>query len=205
MAEEEDQFFQVGNAQFIVEPIQRMGDRMGDPRFGEHPLQIVNVLTGRLEFAMLGFGDTPGEDLHPAVVFREIGGDLFAEDYARLLCNRQATLDAVVIRERDKLHPRCPQPRIKRERIGVAVREIQPPEQPFRRPVAVAGMEMEIGFGKHALLGRLPHIPPTCPASRFIYTWTKYWPPWTRSLGSYVTIQYGPLSAEVSDFGLESK
>ena len=168
MTEEQDQFFEVGDAQLVVEPVERVGDGVGDPLPGQNPLQIVNILAGGLDGAVLGLGDAPGEDLHPAAILGKMRGDLLAEESARLIRDGQAAVDGVVVGEGDKLHSRRAQSLAEGKGIGVAVREVEPSKQPFRRAVAMAGMKVEIGLGRHGQCGRWPYLPPTCPASRFM-------------------------------------
>jgi hypothetical protein len=60
------------------------------------------------------------------------------------LCYREAAVDRVVVGDRDEIHPAFAQQPVKFLWIGATVRKIEPPKEPFFRPRATAGVNMEI-------------------------------------------------------------
>jgi hypothetical protein len=69
---------------------------------------------------------------------------LFANKSLRLVRNRQTTVNAIVIGDGDKIHPALAQLRIKIDRLGAAVRKIEPPEKPVFRTRTKLRVNMKI-------------------------------------------------------------
>ncbi len=99
------------------------------------------------------FGNSPNQDVNLAWVLREIGGDLLADKGIRQIANLQTAIDRVVVGDRDEIHPALDKLSMELPRIGVTIRKIEPPKQPFLRPRAETGVNVEVTFA-HIYLER---------------------------------------------------
>ena len=96
---------------------------------------------------MLGLGDPPHKQVDTAFVLGEIDGHLLADNRPGQVRDLEASSDRIVVGKRDKLHPGLPQPVIRLERIRIACRKIQAPEDPIGSTVAVASVNVQVGTG----------------------------------------------------------
>ena len=144
MLEEEDEPFEVGGFELAVDAVKRVRDRMADVRFLQVTLQVVNVLPKSRDFGMLRFRNSPDEQVKFARILGEISRNLLADKSLTQLRYFEIPVDRVMIGDRDVIHPALSQEPIELARIGIAVRKIEPPKEPFLRPRAEARMNVEI-------------------------------------------------------------
>src|SRR4029077_5787635 len=144
MFEEKDQPLQMRGGELAVDAIERVGDSVRNSIFCQVLLQLENVATEDGNIVMLRWRYPPNEHMNLTRILRKIGGNLFANKSQRLICNRQTTVNAVVIRDGDKIHPVLAQLRVNIKRLGATIRKIKPAEKPVFRTRAKLGMNMKI-------------------------------------------------------------
>ena len=148
MLKEQHQLFDVGRIEPVIEAVERMRDGVRELLRREVALQLVDILPHRLDFPMLALIESPNEHVHLAPVLGKARPNLFAEKDAGAIRDFEAAIDPIVIGERHAIHPALAQLIVERARLGIALRQSDATEQPFRCAVTVAGVEMEIGFQK---------------------------------------------------------
>jgi hypothetical protein len=146
MFEKEDQSFNVRCLQLAINAEKRMGDGVNEVSPLQELLEIENIIAKRDDFRVLRFGQAPHQEVNFARILREISRNLLANECVGQVRETQATVDRVVVGQRKEIHSRSLQLGVQLARIGVAVRKIEPPEEPFFRTVAVTRMEMEIAL-----------------------------------------------------------
>ena len=146
VAEEQDQLLEMRLGERSMGAVERVGDRMGESRLREKPLEFVHVLPERLDLAVLFLGDPPHQHMHRAPVLREKRGYLLADKHPREIRNLQAALNPVMVGESHPIHSAPFQLGVEIPRRGVTVGDSRLSQQPFRSAVTVQGMQVEIGF-----------------------------------------------------------
>ena len=135
--------------EFLIEPVKGMRNGVREIFGGEILLEIVDVLAGACDFAMLRLGDAPDEHVDLAAVLGKPGGDLFGDEGAGEIGDLEAAVDVVVIGDGDEVHAALAEQGVELARIGVAVGDIEPAKQPLRGAVAVAGVDVEVDLRGH--------------------------------------------------------
>ena len=97
--------------------------------------QLVDVGTQLLNPAKLVFIHTEYQNVHFATVFGKIGGRLVRDERAGQVGNLQRAIDAVVIRDGDKIHPPLPRRFVNLERLDKALGGADAAQKPFAGPV----------------------------------------------------------------------
>lgn len=77
-----------------------------------------------------------------AGIVRKIRRDLFTDKSARQMRNLEATLDRIMIRDGDVIHPALEQLGMQLFRVRITVGKIQASEKPFFRTRAVTRVNM---------------------------------------------------------------
>jgi len=144
MFEQKNESFQMRGPELAVDAVEGVGDGVDDSIFRQISLELENVAAEDRDILMLGLRDSSDEHVNLTWILRKIGGNLFANKSLRLFRNRQATINAVVIGDGDKIHPTLPQLRIKIDRFGATVRKIEPPEKPFFRTRTELGVNVKV-------------------------------------------------------------
>ena len=134
----------MGGFKLAVDAVERVRHRMADGRFLEIALQIENVLAQSDDLGMLRFGNAPDEEMKFARIEREIRSNFLADKCMPVPCYLEAAVDRVVVRDRHEIHPALAKKPIEVPRVSIAIGKIEPPKEPFFRPRATAGMNMEI-------------------------------------------------------------
>ena len=144
MTEKKDEFLQVRGRELPIDAMEGMrhgvGDRVGKKVF----LEIKNIFAGRLNVSMLSLGDSPNQDGNPAFIIRKVRADLLAKDYIRHVRDLQATLNCVLIRERHIPHSGGTKFFVDVAGMGKTGGKIQASQHPIGRPLAMAGVNMQI-------------------------------------------------------------
>ncbi len=83
MLEEENQALQMRGLQFAVDAVKRMRHRMHDRLALQIGLQLENVVADAHDLGVLGFRDSPNEQVNLAGIVREISRDLLADKSVR--------------------------------------------------------------------------------------------------------------------------
>src|SRR4029077_3591612 len=91
--------------QFAIDAVKRVRDGMSDLRLLQITLQGENVVAKNNDIVVLGLGDAPDKQVNLARILRKIGRNLFTNKCIRKIDNSKATLDRVVIGDRDVVHP----------------------------------------------------------------------------------------------------
>ena len=146
MFEEKDEALEMGNLQLAVDTIKRMRDGVGDLPGVKIALQGKNVIAKDHDVRVLRFGDSPDEDVNLARILRKIGRNLLADECIRQIRDFEATIDRIVVRDRDVIHPALEQLPVQFPGIGETVRKIESAKEPFLRTRAVARMNMEVAL-----------------------------------------------------------
>ena len=133
MFEEKDQPFQMCGGELAVDTVERVGNGMRNSIFRQVFLQLKNVATEDRDILVLRWRNPPNEHMNLTRVLRKISGNLFANKSVRFVRNRQTPVNAIVIGDGDKIHPALAQLRIKIDRLGAAIRKIEPPKKPVFR------------------------------------------------------------------------
>jgi hypothetical protein len=81
-----------------------------------------------------------------AGILRKISGDLLAKESVGEVANFQTTVDGVVVGDRDEIHFALEQLSMQLARVGIRIRKIKPPEEPFFRTRAETGVNVKITF-----------------------------------------------------------
>ncbi len=142
MAKHENQLLQLQGRELFIRRIKRMRHGVSQRLLEEVFLQVKNIFAQGLDFAVLGFGLPPDEDVDLAFIVGETRRDFLAENHARQMGNLQAARDGIVIREGDELHAGGAQALVNLLGIGGTRRKIQTAQNPIRRTRAVAGMNV---------------------------------------------------------------
>ena len=145
--EQQRELLEVQGGEFFVDAVKRVGEGMSDVFRSQEGLHFVNVFAGVVDLAVLGLGDSPDEKVDTAFVLGKIDGDFFADDHAGQVRDLEAPFDRVLVGEGHEVHSPRFEEIVGLQRVGVARGEIQPPQHPVGRTVAVAGMNMEVGAG----------------------------------------------------------
>jgi hypothetical protein len=136
MPKEKDQSLQMRSRQFAVDTIEGVGDGVGDSFLLQEDLQIKNVAAEGHNLLMLGGGNPPNEQVNFAWIKRKISRNLFANKSILVFSNLKATLDGVVIGDRDKIHPRRFGAPVQLPGIRVTVWKIEPAKDPILGAIA---------------------------------------------------------------------
>ena len=113
--------------QLVSKTFQLHRNPVGDPFLGEILLQLVEIRTELLDLPVLGLSDAPDEqrDLHP--VFRKSRGNRLADETSRQVTDLQTSLDRVIVREGDEIHPGSTESYMEFAGIGNAGRNAKTP------------------------------------------------------------------------------
>src|SRR5437899_1194655 len=130
--------------EFAVDAVERMRNRVRDFSALQVSLQRKNVVPDDDDVVVLLFGNAPDQNVDLAGVLRKISCNLFADERVGQVANFQATVDRVVIRNRDKVHSALEKLSMKLAWIGIGVGKIEPPEEPFFRARAETGVNVKI-------------------------------------------------------------
>jgi hypothetical protein len=133
MLKEKNEPLEVGGLEFAVNAVERVGSGMRDLLPMQISLKVENVFARRRNDAMLLFGQPPGEEVYLTDILRKICRNLFTYKDITMFVDLQTTIDRVVIGDGDEVHPACFEIPTEFVRLGVAVREIKPPKEPFLR------------------------------------------------------------------------
>ena len=109
-------------------------------------LQRENIVPDNDDVVALLFANAPDQNVNLARVLRKISCDLLADESVGKVANLQATVDRVVIGDCNKIHSAFEQFSMQLARVGIGVRKIKPPEKPFLRSRAEAGVNVEVTF-----------------------------------------------------------
>ena len=104
-----------------------------------YSISMVLLLTA---IGVVLFRDSPNENVNFTRIVREMCRNLLADKRPRQIADRQATVDRVVIGDCDEIHPALDQLRMQLPGIGIAVGEIEPPEQPLFGARTEAGVNV---------------------------------------------------------------
>ena len=105
-----------------VDRVHGMGDGMDDPSAAQIRRQIENAGPPAADLFMIRLGNAVSQDMELALVLREIGGDLLADEGSVQVGDLQAGLDGVVVGDRDQIHAVSFQRGVEMAGIGVAPR-----------------------------------------------------------------------------------
>lgn len=106
VVEEQDEFFEMVDGQFVVDGVRSVSDGMGDVAFVDIRAEAVNVVTQLLNFYKLVFGDAVQQHMNFAAIFGEVGS-CFDADERVLGMSRvefECAADVVVVGEGDEVH-----------------------------------------------------------------------------------------------------
>src|ERR1700682_1080163 len=105
MLEEQDETLELGDFQLAVDTIKRMRDGVGDLTGLKVALQGEDVIAKDHDVRVLRLGDTPYENVNLARILRKISRNLLTDERIRQISNFEATVDRIVIGDRDVIHP----------------------------------------------------------------------------------------------------
>src|SRR5215472_9132815 len=131
MFKEQDEPFEMRRFQFSVYAVERMRDRVRDFSALQIALQGKDVVSNQDNVLVLLLRDSPDQNVNLAGILRKISGDLFADKGVWQITDLETTLDRIVITDGDEIHPALEQLAMQLAWIRIAVRKIQPAEQPF--------------------------------------------------------------------------
>ena len=144
--EEQHELLDVREREPVIDAVERMRDGVREVFRGEIFLQLEDVLAPRLQFPVLPRIDAPHEHVDFATGVGKARAHLLAEERARAAGDLEAAVDRVVVGDRDEVHAPRVQRVVERGRRGVAVGQTHAAEEPLGRAIAVAGVDVEIGF-----------------------------------------------------------
>ncbi len=144
VAEKEDEPLEMRGRELAVDAVKRVRDGVGDRLLLQEGLEVENVLAQADDLAVLGLAQAPGEQIYFAWVLREISRNLLADKCIGIRRNRETALDGVVVGDGDEVHPGFLGAGVKIGRIGVAIGEIEPAEDPILGSIAEFRMEMKV-------------------------------------------------------------
>ena len=145
MPEEEYELLQMQLSELAIHTVKGMSNRVGDVLRKKILLQVVDTFPRLLDIAVLGLRDTPNQKMHAAFVLWEDRGNLLADDHIRQVGDFQATIDGVLIRERHEAHARRTEHAMEFKWVRGTGWKIQTPQNPIRRPITMAGVDVQIG------------------------------------------------------------
>ena len=117
---------------------------MDNPFLGQVLLEFVEIRAELLDFPMLDLGDSPDQqrDFYP--ILGKHSRHRFAQETSRQIADLKTSLDRVIVRKGNKIHP-CPtKSSMQIAWIRDTSRNAKTPQQPLRGAEAVSGMEMKI-------------------------------------------------------------
>jgi len=158
MAEEEEEALDMVEGEFLVQAVKGMGYGVGKVLGGEIILEVVDALAEAMDVAVLLLVEPPDQEMNLTMILREPCGDLLGEKDAGKIGDLEAPLDAVVIGDGDEIHAALAQQGVKLARIGIAVRDIKPAQEPLGGTSAEAGVDVEVnlrGHGKRLMIAEL--------------------------------------------------
>src|ERR1700682_850299 len=144
MFEEQNQALEVRGFELAVNAVKRMRNGVCDLRFLQILLQLENIVADAGDVSVLRFRDSPNQKMNLAGILREIGRDLLAQECLGQIGDLPATIDRVVIGDRDKIHSLLDELAMQIAWIGAAAGKIEAPKQPLLGTRAGAGMNMKI-------------------------------------------------------------
>ncbi len=151
--EEEEEFFDVVESEFLVDVVEGVCDGVGDPLVGKVTLEGVDGFAGFLDVCVLAFGDAPCQDLDFAAVFGEVGCYFFTDEDIWSVCDFEAAGDGVVVCEGDELHAALFEERVEIGGFSATGREVEAPEDPFSGAMAELCVDLEIYLRRHGGCG----------------------------------------------------
>ena len=132
--------------ELAVDAVEGVSHGMGDVCALEIFLKGKDVVANDDDVVVLFFGNAPGENMNLAGILRKISGDLLANESVGEVANFQTTVDGVVVGDRDEIHFALEQLSMQLARVGIRIRKIKPPEEPFFRTRAETGVNVKITF-----------------------------------------------------------
>ncbi len=146
--EHHQQLLHVLNRQLIVDAKQRVGHRVDDV-LAEHVVaKVVNVLADFLDRAELFLADPADQAVDFAAILGKVGRDLGRQEGAGQMGDLQRAVDAVVVRNRDELHPPLPRPAVDFQRLDEAFGRTDPPQNPLAGPIGMLAVDVQIDAGR---------------------------------------------------------
>ncbi len=132
--------------ELAVDTVEGVSHRMGDVCVLEIFLKGKDVVANDDDVVVLFFRNAPDENMNLAGILREMSGDLLANESVGEVANLQTTVDGVVVGDRDKIHFALEQLSMQLARVGIRIRKVKPPEEPFFRTRAETGVNVKITF-----------------------------------------------------------
>ena len=124
MLEQQNEPLEVRRIQLAGAAVKRMRDGVRDLSGLQVTLQSNDIVADDCDVGVLRFGNPPDEDMNLAGVLRERGRDLLAKESSGQIANLEATLDRIVVGERNVIHPALEQLFIQLARVGVAIGKV---------------------------------------------------------------------------------
>src|SRR5438105_4979764 len=104
MFEEENESLEVRRVELSVNAVERMGDGVRDLLGLKTSLQLKDIVANPHDIVVLCFGNVPNKNMNLARVLREIRCNLLADERVGQVLDGKATIDRVMIGDRDKVH-----------------------------------------------------------------------------------------------------
>ena len=128
-----------------VEIEQRMGDKVDDALRTQQSHEFIDVLTGRQQVGELPLRDAEGDDVQAAARLGQVGAQFGAQEGPRQVRDLERPGDRVVVRDGDEVHPASVGGIVDGLGRGEALGAAHGAQQPARRGVGVAGVDVQIG------------------------------------------------------------
>ena len=146
MPEEQNELLDVREIEAFLRVKERMRDGVRQVLLCEIALEIKDVVAQPSQLAVLRLAVTPDQHMDLAALVGKMHRNLFAQKHAGTIGDGQDALDRIVVGDGHEIHLRRTQRVVELDGVGHAFREAGPAKDPFRRAVAGAGMDVEVGF-----------------------------------------------------------
>ncbi len=150
--EEDQQLLELVQGQHVVDPVERVGDRMHDVLRRQVVAQLVDVAAQGLDVAVLRLGDADRQAVDLAAVLGELDGDLLGEEGARQVGDLERAGDGVVIAQGHEVHAPLAAETVDLARLGEALGRAELAQDPLeallwtcRSALAVIGVSQVPG------------------------------------------------------------
>ena len=143
--EQEQQLLDGVAVEAPVEVEQRVGDEVDDALRAHQVDELVDVLPRRQQVRELPLRDAEGDDVQAAAGLGQVGAQLGAQEGPRQVRDLERPGDRVVVGDGDEVHPASVCGLVDGLGRGEALGAADAAQQPARRGVGVAGVDVQIG------------------------------------------------------------
>ena len=145
--EEQQAALQVLRGQVLADPVQRVGQRVGQAGALDVVDQLVDVAPQRVHLGPVALVQTPHQHVERGAVLGQLGGDLDADQDVGVVGDLERTGDRVVVRQDHEVHAAALGRRVGVGRVRVGLGHHRPVQEPAAGVGRGPGVEVEVDPG----------------------------------------------------------